>query len=197
MAAAALKPLTVEDLARELARRPDARLELIEGSISENEAPVYEHGDAQFGLGHPLRGSFHRRGPRDDGTGGWWIVPEVDIQLNDHNIVRPDIAGWRRDRHPSPPTNQWPVRARPDWVCEIVSPGSVRRDQVVKRRLYAESGVEWYWLVHLAGQFIEVLHLQNGSYTIAADALPIPDARLPPFDAVAIDLRPAFGIEEE
>jgi Uma2 family endonuclease len=189
--------LTADDLARAQAENPHARLELLEGSISESEAPLFAHGDAQTWLAAWLKPKFHRRGGRDDGTGGWWIASEVDIQLAPGTIVRPDVAGWRRDRHSHPPTNDWPVREIPDWVSEVVSPGSFRRDQFEKRRLYWEAGIEWYWLVHLGGPFIDVLRHTPDGYVTVNSVAPTPNVRLPPFDAISFDTRPVFGIEPE
>ncbi|MGI4760297.1 MAG: Uma2 family endonuclease [Janthinobacterium lividum] len=35
----------------------------------------------------------------------------------------------------------------PDWIIEIVSPGTARLDVATKYDLYAENGVGEYWLV--------------------------------------------------
>jgi Uma2 family endonuclease len=34
-------------------------------------------------------------------------------------------------------------RTVPDWICEVVSTGNARYDQVVKARFHAEIGVPW------------------------------------------------------
>lgn len=39
------------------------------------------------------------------------------------------------------------IRGAPDWVIEILSPSTATRDQVVKLKLYEQSGVHEYWLV--------------------------------------------------
>jgi Uma2 family endonuclease len=53
----------------------------------------------------------------------------------------------------------------PDWVCEIVSPGSFKIDTVYKKEAYAEAGVPEYMIVHPGDQVAEVYKLnQNGMY---------------------------------
>ena len=52
--------------------------------------------------------------------GGWWFETEVEIEFETHEIYRPDIVGWRRERSAQRPTGT-PIRLRPDWICEILS----------------------------------------------------------------------------
>lgn len=50
-------------------------------------------------LGSHIGGPFHD----DDGRGGlgrWWIFLEVEVQLAERVVARPDLAGWRRERLP-------------------------------------------------------------------------------------------------
>ncbi|MEM6789286.1 MAG: hypothetical protein AAF715_17315 [Myxococcota bacterium] len=57
-------------------------------------------------------------GPFDDddghgGPGGWWIFVEVDVALSTHDVVRPDVAGWRRERLRDPGEKR-PIEIGPD-----------------------------------------------------------------------------------
>ena len=53
----------------------------------------------------------------------------------------------------------------PDWVCEILSPSSVKLDRLTKRALYEEAGVKEYTIVYPRECIIEVYRLQdNGFY---------------------------------
>ncbi len=36
----------------------------------------------------------------------WWLTQEVDLYLAIEGL-RPDVAGWRIDRHPAPPGVEW------------------------------------------------------------------------------------------
>jgi Uma2 family endonuclease len=52
----------------------------------------------------------------------------------------------------------------PDWVIEIISPGTTTHDTKTKFDLYAENGVKEYWIVYPGEQNIAVFVLQNGEY---------------------------------
>jgi Uma2 family endonuclease len=114
-------PATAADLA---ALPDDARAELVGGEIVQKANPGFEHGDAQGSLCELLKPPFQRgRG----GPGGWWIVTEVEVEFGAHDVYRPDVAGWRRERVPERPRGR-PVRIRPDWICEVLSASTAARD---------------------------------------------------------------------
>ncbi len=94
----AKKHASYDDL---LALSEDVRAEILSGEIVSTPGPLPEHGWVQRTVGRFIGGPF---GDDDDygGPGGWWILPEVDIQFSEHDIVRPDLSGWLRERLPSP-----------------------------------------------------------------------------------------------
>jgi Uma2 family endonuclease len=59
------------------------------------------------------------------------------------------------------------VIGAPDLVVEIVSPLNAERDRIVKRDLYARSGVREYWLVDTLARSVEVLRLDGAAYAPA------------------------------
>jgi hypothetical protein len=87
---------------------------------------------------------FNRK-PGSGGPGGWWIFMEIHVAYPRGEIHCPDAAGWRRDRFPARPT-EWPIRLRPDWVCEIVSPKHERHDLVDKPRVLHSAEVPHDWI---------------------------------------------------
>jgi len=181
MAPLAKKLATYEDL---LAYPEDARVELIHGSIVTAPAPLPRHAKAQGSLRSFVGG------PYDDddgfgGPGGWWIFPEVDVRLNLHNVVRPDLAGWRRERLADPGALR-PIDVVPDWICEILSPTSVSRDRVEKRALYAESGVAHYWLVDPEARTLEAQRLEGDSWILTGSYDDTATARIAPFEEVEL-----------
>src|SRR4051812_20816417 len=118
-------------VAADLPRSPsDGRAEIRNGELVEKANPSAEHADAQGSALVHLRGSYHRRAGGDK-PGGWWILPEVEIELAPHEVYCPDIAGWRRDNTPERPSGL-PVKPRPDWICEVLSPATASRDLVTK-----------------------------------------------------------------
>jgi Uma2 family endonuclease len=133
---------TAADLA---ALSSDAQVEIVGGVIVEKALPSFEHGDAQAGLAQWARNSFRGRGGGGR-PGGWWIATEVEVELATHEVYRPDVVGWRRDRVPTRPLGR-PITIRPDWICEVVSPTHRRHDLVDKFRVLQRVGVPDYWLV--------------------------------------------------
>jgi len=92
------KLATYDDL---LALPEGQRAEVIGGAMITPTSPLPRHGRAQRVVGRIIGGAFDD----DDGLGGpggWWILPEFDARLSPHDIVKPDIAGWRRERLPDP-----------------------------------------------------------------------------------------------
>ncbi len=140
----------VSDAARRLATAVDlvalgdASAEVIHGVVTYKAEPSAEHADAQLAVGAFLRADFHRASGRG-GPGGWWILTEVDVELAAHEVYRPDVAGWRRERVEQRPTGR-PVTILPDFVCEILSESNAVNDQVDKFRVYAANGIPYYWM---------------------------------------------------
>jgi Uma2 family endonuclease len=135
-------------------------------------------------------------GPYDDddgygGPGGWWILPEVDVQLEAHEVVRPDLSGWRRERLPEPGDVR-PICVVPDWVCEVISPTSAKRDRVDKRALYARAGVAHYWLVDPEARTLEALELRAGRWLELGAYTDGDCARIAPFEQVELEVGRLF-----
>src|ERR1700733_8944127 len=79
----------------------DVRAEILDGEIMVSPAPMPRHSKPQRALSRFIGGPFDDD-DGFDGPGGWWIFIEVDIELGTHDIVRPDLSGWRRTRLPEP-----------------------------------------------------------------------------------------------
>jgi Uma2 family endonuclease len=118
--------------------------------------------------------------------GAWWILHEPELHQGGHVLV-PDLAGWRTERMPQFPSTA-AFELVPDWVCEVLSPSSMGRDRVKKRRIYQALGVAWYWLVDPQAQTVEVLELRAGEWMAVAVAGGQEAVALPPFEGVTIDL---------
>jgi Uma2 family endonuclease len=185
----ARKLATFKDL---VALPEDVRAEIIDGSIVTPPPPLLEHGRVQRTLGAFIGKPFDDDDGRG-GPGGWWIASEGDVQLAEHQVVRPDVVGWRRERLPS----QWgqrPVVVVPDWVCEIVSPSKPSDDRVRKRRVYAAHGVPFYWIVDPAARTIEALRLDAvlGEWREVGAYDDESVARIAPFEAIELEVSRLF-----
>ncbi|MGI4740007.1 MAG: Uma2 family endonuclease [Janthinobacterium lividum] len=57
----------------------------------------------------------------------------------------------------------------PEWIIEIISPGTATHDTKTKFDLYAENGVGEYWIVLPGEQNVSVYVLQDGEYQPKGD----------------------------
>lgn len=169
--------------------------EIIGGELVRKAMPGWPHGRAQRTLGGSVGDAYDRK-PGGKRPGGWWIASEVEIQLEEGEVYRPDVAGWRRERVPVMPRES-PVLLRPDWVCEVLSPSNSRNDLVKKMRVYHRSGVPHYWLVNPAEQTLIVQRWTPEGYLNVLSAEPGERVRAEPFGEVELDVGALFGDELE
>jgi Uma2 family endonuclease len=61
------------------------------------------------------------------------------------------------------------IEGSPDWLLEIVSDGSVKKDKVELREAYHQAGVREYWIIDARGVRIEfqILHWRKSGYVAA------------------------------
>ena len=181
MAEAARKEATYEDL---LALPEQVVGEIIAGVLHTQPRPAGPHASVASGLGFDLGGPFDRgRG----GPGGWIILDEPELHF-ERDIVVPDLAGWRTDSLPREHLQQAFFTVAPDWVAEISSPSTAQRDRLLKVPLYARQGVSFLWLVEPVDGRVEAYERAGASWTWIGSWGDDKEARIPPFDAVPLDL---------
>jgi Uma2 family endonuclease len=168
-----------------------APAEIIAGELVEKAAPSPEHGSAQFALSGLLFGPFGSRGGHD-GPAGWWLMTEVEVEYSAHEVYRHDLVGFRRDRHPRRPEGR-PATARPDWVCEILSPSNSSNDTVRKLRNLQAAAVPHYWLLDPGEGALTVLRWTDAGYLATLVATADETVRAEPFEAVELSLPDVFG----
>jgi len=174
------EPATYQDV---LDAPPNMVAELIRGALHLQPRPASPHARASSSLGVELGGPFDRgRG----GPGGWWIIDEPELHLGDDVLV-PDLAGWRRERMPSYPDLAF-FELAPDWVCEVLSPGTRRIDLTDKRAIYGEAGVGHLWFVDPLARTLEAFALREDAWVLVAALKDDAEVRLPPFEAVGFAL---------
>jgi hypothetical protein len=157
--------------------------ELIEGALHLHPRPASPHARASSALGVRVGGPFDS-GP--DGPGGWWTLDEPELHFGSDVLV-PDLAGWRRERMPTYPVVSW-FELPPDWVCEVLSPGTRKLDLTDKRRIYAAAGVAILWFVDPLARTLEAFALRGAEWTLIAALKDDDEVRVAPFDAVAFPL---------
>jgi Uma2 family endonuclease len=102
-------------------------------------------------------------------------------------VVVPDLAGWRRERLGRLPDAPY-VTVAPDWVCEALSPRTARLDRTQKRPVYAREGVRWLWFLDAIARTLEAFELAEGRYAVLGSWSDDARARIPPFDAIELEL---------
>ena len=80
------------------------------------------------------------------------------------------------------------IALAPDWLCEIVSPSSVRHDRIGKMRCYAREGVTWVWLVDPLARTLESFRREADRWTVVSSHAGDELARVDPFARVEIQL---------
>jgi Uma2 family endonuclease len=181
----ARRPATYEDI---LALPDHVIGEIIDGELVVSPRPAPQHADAASSLGGILIPPF-RFG--DGGPGGWRILFEPELHLGEHVLV-PDLAGWRLDRMPALPDEAFFTLA-PDWVCEVLSPGTSRMDRTRKLPIYARVGVSHLWLIDPLLQTLEVFALQDGRWVLLGTHGGDESVSVKPFEDAVIQLSRLWG----
>jgi Uma2 family endonuclease len=183
------RPATIADL---LAIPEDRRRhEILDGILVEKEAASGRHGGAQIRLARWV-GPYDRGG--GSSPGGWWFASEVEVALATSQVVRPGVAGWRRERLLALPA-EVPVRVRPDWICEVLSTNR-RRDLVTKKRAYHAHDVPHYWLVDPVDETLAVHRWHPDGYVEVLVAERTDVVRAEPFDALDLRVGVLFGDDD-
>lgn len=106
--------------------------------------------------------------------------------LGEHLLV-PDFAGWRKQRFPGVPLENW-ISIPPDWVCGILSPGTVRVGRVRKMPVYARFEIPHLWLVDPTAQSLEAYRLEAGKWLLLGAFAQNDKVRAEPFEEIEMDL---------
>lgn len=158
--------------------------EIIDGELHVTPRPSRSHAHSATSLGGELVPlyQFGRGGP-----GGWIILVEPEIMFGDDLLV-PDLAGWKRERFPVEEPHNW-ISVSPDWVCELLSPGTMRKDRVHKMRIYARHRVPHLWLVDPTAKSLEVFQLDDsGRWIVLGVYFEDDKVRAEPFSRLEFDL---------
>ncbi len=160
---------------------PHMVAELANGRLHLHPRPAMRHARASFRMAGRLD-----RLTDDGGPSGWHFAMEPELHLGPDVLV-PDLAGWRRERMPVYPDTAATDLA-PDWVCEILSPGTRRFDLTEKRELYRLNAVPHLWLLDPEARTLETFTLTGGSWTLTAAFQDGEDICAAPFEALVFPL---------
>ncbi len=164
--------------------------EIIDGELYTQPRPAGPHTIVASELGADLSGSFgrRRRGPE-----GWIILDEPELHLGEDVLV-PDIAGWKVQRLPVEARTRAYFTVVPDWVCEVFSPGTARRDREIKAPAYARHKVDHLWFVDPVVGHVDAFARRDQRWLWLGAWSDAAAAEVPPFDAVGLDLRSIWAL---
>ncbi len=120
----------------------DRRVELIDGVIYDMAAPTRMH---QFLIGE-IHGILRAYIRSNNGSCAPFMAPsDVRLDWDDKTMVQPDVfVICSPDQRPEDPQRS---KGAPDFVVEVLSPSTRRKDALIKLNKYANAGVREYWMV--------------------------------------------------
>lgn len=189
------KPATYEDIE---AVAPHLVAEIIDGVLRTHPRPSPRHAFSASSLVDELISPFQKgRG----GPGGWVFAAEPELHMG-NDVLVPDIAGWRRQRMSTVPAAAF-FEIAPDWVCEVLSGSTEKRDRTIKMKAYATHGISYFWLIDPRQQMLEAYELVNDQWVWIGGWSSEEDVHAPPFEALKISLAdlwpldPPLGFNED
>jgi Uma2 family endonuclease len=158
---------------------PGLRLELVNGEVAVSPSPIPDHSFAVAALGRILGNHIDKH---DLGQ----LFHDVDTIFGEHEVRRPDILFFKKSRLHL--IGDQAMEGPPDLAVEVLSPGSVAMDRKQKFKLYAASGVKYYWIVDPKQRTIESYQLKAGKYAGRVRGSRSDVVQLPPFTDLKIPL---------
>ena len=132
--------LTYDDLVAMFPAEDGLRRELVDGELFVTPSPFVRHQQLVWRLSVSI--GVHLEAHPDQGEA---FTAPLDVVMTPHDVVEPDllvVLGDQRDiltdKH---------IQGAPALVIEILSPGTRKRDQTLKRQLFDREGVREYWMV--------------------------------------------------
>ncbi|MGN6439137.1 MAG: Uma2 family endonuclease [Agriterribacter sp.] len=132
----------------------EGRWELIEGhpiAMSPQPVPKHQRTSARLiiAFGNALK-AFEN----------WAVYDPIDYKISEDTILQPDILIVHGEiKKPY-------LNFAPALVIEILSPSTAARDRITKFELYQTQAVQYYLIVDVDAEKIEIYELQNGKYQL-------------------------------
>ncbi len=167
---------------------PNVLYEIVGGELFVSKAAHWGHQHICAELGACLR-DWNRA------TGRGLAITAPGVILADDDDVIPDLVRVSRERFASIVDAAGHLRAAPELVVEVLSPGGTneRRDREAKLKLYSRQGVREYWIVDWQRRNIQVYRREQAALRLVAtlaseDVLTTP--LLPGLECPVADLWP-------
>jgi len=164
------------------------RYQIIDGVLDVTPAPNTKHQGASKKLEWSLITALEKTGL------GYVFDAPIDVVLDPHNIVQPDLIFVRKERADIITVAN--IQGAPDLVIEILSPSTRRTDVLIKSELYARFGVPLYWIVDPDLERIETYRLVDKAYEQMQVATAPSILEPVGFPGLQIDLREIFSVPQ-
>ena len=138
------------------------KIELANGELIVSPSATPKHQQISLEFAYQLT-TFIKTNPL-----GIVATAPLDVRLAEGRIRQPDllfVLNENRDRFA-----EQRVEGAPDWVAEIISPGSRKTDEEEKMAEYAEAGVAEYWLIDPKTEMIHIYVLMGDAYELRQTA---------------------------
>lgn len=173
------------------AQPEDVRAEIAVGVFLMSPRPSVRHSHTQAQLLR-LLDTASVAGSTSEGPEWLFLVePELRSARSFSRLV-PDLAGWKRSTTGWPGPDETLISRMPEWVLEVVSPGSRDSDRGPKREAYGVMGVGWLWLADPYQKTLESFVNVRGTLVSEVSAGPGGTFVSPPFESVSLDLDRIF-----
>lgn len=132
------------------------RYEIIEGELFMTPSPRTIHQRVIVKL-FQLINDFVKKGK----LGEVFIAP-YDVLLSKYDIVQPDIIFVSKEN--ARIVTELNIQGTPDLVVEILSPSNKEIDLLLKKKLYAASGIKEYLIADPANKSVKLFNLGKTGY---------------------------------
>ncbi len=134
----------------------DRRYEIIDGEVFDMTSPGVLHQSISMELARVLANFFENKPCKV-------FAAPLDVLLAKNaskaeevfTVVQPDVMVVCDPKK----IEERGIVGAPDLVVEIISPSTSSKDNIIKRRIYEQAGVNEFWLVHPVDRLIRVYKL--------------------------------------
>ena len=139
------------------------RYEIIDGDLYVSRPPDWHHQFASAQVWRALQ-------DWNDRTGAGVAIEAPGVIFAQDDNVAPDVVWISRARLPHIFNGSGHLRAAPELVVEVLSPGTEneRRDRELKLKLYSRQGVREYWLIDWQLRTVQVYRRADAALELVA-----------------------------
>lgn len=129
--------------------RADVKAEFIKGKVIVHPPALRPHNSVNHSLSCVIQ-SYFNRFEAAEGE----VALEKALCVFPENDFEPDFCFWEKEKIDAMPIDgyKYPV---PDFIAEILSKSTARRDRGIKKNEYEKNGVKEYWIIDPKLQTVE------------------------------------------